>query len=193
MPSELSNYSVQSSGGAAPTSWVGEVEGSGQLIVITFEDGSQAESLYEELESLAKQKAIYLEDAVFVTKDADGKYKVDEKVHHEKRSGMIKGAALGTFVGWMLGGPILGLAGGAIVGRLVGKKMDLGVDKGTIKDVADDLEQGHTALFILGTARHVPTVIDIFKKYNGKIVQTTVDDQAKARLQEALDEDNESS
>lgn len=190
MPSELSNYSVRSSGGAAPSSYVGEGDGSGQLVVVTFEDASQAENLYADLEDLAKKKVLFLEDAVFVTKDADGKYKVDEKVHHEKRSGMVKGAALGTFVGWMLGGPILGLAGGAIVGRLVGKRMDLGVDKGTIQDVADDLEQGHTALFILGAARHAPTVIDVFKKYNGKIVQTTVDDAAKARLQDALDEEN---
>ena len=191
MPSELSNYSAVSSGGAAPSSWVGEVEGSGQLVVVTFEDASQAESLYAELKELDKKKAIYLEDAVFVTKNDDGKYKVDEKVHHEKRSGMVKGAALGTLVGWMLGGPILGLAGGAVVGRLVGKRMDLGVDKGTIQSVADDLEQGHTALFIIGAARHAPTVIDVFKKYNGKIVQTTVNDATKERLQNALDADNE--
>jgi len=191
MPSELSNYSVQSSGGAAPSSWVGEVEGSGQLVVVTFEDASQAESLYAELKELNKQKVIYLEDAVFVSKNEDGKLKVDETVHHEKRTGMVKGAALGTFIGWMLGGPILGLAGGAVVGRLIGKRVDLGVDKGTIQDVADDLEQGHTALFIVGTARHAPTVIDVFKKYNGKIVQTTIDDKTKARLQNALDEDNE--
>lgn len=190
MPSELSNYSVRSSGGAAPSSWTGDVEGSGQLVVVTFEDASQAESLYADLEGLAKQKAIYLEDAVFVTKDEDGKYKVDEKVHHEKRTGMLKGAALGTLIGWMLGGPILGLAGGAVVGRLIGKRTDLGVDKGTIKDVTDAMEKGHTALFIIGSARHAPTVIDVFKKYNGKIVQTTVDDATKARLQKALDEEN---
>ena len=166
---------------------MGEVEGSGQLVVITFEDASQAESLYADLEELAKKKVLYLEDAVFVTKDENGEYKIDEKVHHEKRTGMIKGAALGVFIGWMLGGPILGLAGRAVVGRLVGRKMDLGIDKGTIEDVADDLEQGHTALFIIGAARHAPTVIDVFKKYNGKIVQTTIDDAAKVRLQEALD------
>ncbi len=50
--------------------------------------------------------------------------------------------------------------------------MDLGVDKETIQSVADDLEQGHTALFIIGEARHAPTVIDVFKKFDGKIVQT---------------------
>ena len=191
MPSELSNYSSVSTGGAAPSSWVGEVEGSGQLVVVTFDDASQAESLYAELKELDKQKVIYLEDAVFVSKNEDGEFKVDEKVHHEKRTGMLKGAALGTLIGLMLGGPILGLAGGAVAGRLIGKRVDLGVDKGTIQSVADDLEQGHTALFIIGSARHAPTVIDVFKKYKGKIVQTTVDDATKARLQNALDADNE--
>ncbi len=186
MPSELGNQSVRGSGGAAPVPGV-PIEAAGQLIVVTFADAAQAEGLYEELSSLDKKDVVKLEDAVFVAKGEDGKFKVDEKVHHEKRTGMGKGAVLGLLIGWMLGGPVLGLAGGAVVGRMVGKRMDLGIDEGTIKSIAADLQQGQTALFILGSARHRPTVIEAFKQFDGKIVQSTLDEDVQKQLQAALD------
>jgi uncharacterized membrane protein len=191
MPSEPSIYSVQSVGGAGPqSSDSGEVPS--QLVVITFDDVSQAEGLYEELVALDKKKVMSLDDAVFVSKNAEGKLEVDEKFHHEKRTGTVKGAALGTVVGLMVGGPLLGLAGGALVGRLVGKRMDLGIDEGTIKSVADDLENDHTALFVLGSTAHTASVIGAFSKFNGKIVQATIEPDAQAKLQKALDETSKS-
>ena len=192
MPSEIGNQSVRGAGGAAPAAGADvHAGGPSQLIVVTFADADQAEGLYEELVKLDKQKVVNLEDAVFVTKGEDGKFKVHEKVHHEKRKGMEKGAVFGLLIGMMLGGPVVGLAGGALVGRMIGKRMDLGVDAGTIKSVGDDLEMGHTALFILGSSKHQPTVIEAFKHYDGKIVQSTLDKDAQGRLQKALDSHNE--
>lgn len=191
MPSEIGNQSVRGSGGASPAG-AGVQEGlPSQLIVVTFADAAQAESLYEELAKLDKQKVVNLEDAVFVTKGEDGKFKVDEKVHNEKRSGTGKGAVFGLLIGTMLGGPVLGMAGGAIVGRLIGKRMDLGVDEGTIHSIANDLEQGQTALFILGSTKHRPTVINAFKQFDGKIVQSTLDTDVQKQLQAALDSTSE--
>jgi len=186
MPGEFSNQVGRAGGGSAVGAQL-EAEAISRLVVITFADASQAEGLYEELVALDKQKAVNLEDAVFVSKNAEGKLAVDERIHHEKRSGTVKGAVLGTFIGWMLGGPVLGLAGGAIVGRMIGKRMDLGIDQGTIQSVSDALEQGHTALFILGSAKHAPSVVNAFKKFNGTIIETTVEPDTRARLQQALD------
>ncbi len=190
MPSELTNQSVRSSGGAAPGGHLEEGAIS-RLVVLTFEDASQAEGLYEELKELDKKEILNLEDAVFVTKDENGEYKVDEKIHHEKRSGTAKGAVIGVLLGWMLGGPILGLAGGAIVGRVIGKRMDLGIDKNTIDNIAADLEKGHTALFILGSANEVAPVLDVFNNYHGKIVETTLEPDVQEKLQKALDSGND--
>ncbi len=162
-----------------------------QLIVITFEDATQAESLYEELVKLNKQKAINLADAVFVTKNDAGELTVDEKVHNEKRSGTRGGAFAGVLIGLALGGPILGLAGGALIGRLAGKKMDLGIDKGTLQSISDSLDAGHTALFIYGNAQHESTILGAFKQVKGKIISTTLDTDAQEKLQKALDAENE--
>lgn len=162
-----------------------------QLIVVTFEDATQAQGLYEELASLDKKKIIKLSDAVFVSKNDDGEYEVDEKKHHEKKTGTFRGGFSGLLVGLVLGGPIIGLAGGALIGRLIGKKMDLGVDQGTIDSIAADLDSGHTALFIYGTAQHAATVIDAFKKFQGKIISTTVDEEMQERLQKALDQESQ--
>ncbi|MBX3055099.1 MAG: DUF1269 domain-containing protein [Anaerolineae bacterium] len=190
MPSELSNQT----GRAGSATGVGarmEAEAVSRLIVITFTDPSQAEGLYEALVALDKQEVVNLEDAVFVSKNAEGKLAVDERMHNEKRSGTVKGAVLGTLIGWMLGGPVLGLAGGAIVGRMIGKRMDLGIDQGTIESVSAALEGGQTALFIMGSARHAPSVVDAFKKFNGTIIEATVEPEARERLQRALDAENE--
>ncbi|NJN53898.1 MAG: DUF1269 domain-containing protein [Anaerolineae bacterium] len=47
--------------------------------------------------------------------------------------------------------------------------------------------QGHTALFILGSANHAASVVDAFKKFHGTIVEATVEPDARKRLQQALD------
>ncbi|HRQ40298.1 MAG TPA: DUF1269 domain-containing protein [Chloroflexota bacterium] len=190
MPSELSNQT----GRAGSATGVGAQMQEGaisRLIVVTFADSAQAEGLYEALVALDKQKVVNLEDAVFVSRNAEGKLAVDERVHNEKRSGTVKGAVLGTLIGFMLGGPVLGLAGGAVVGRLIGKRMDLGIDEGTIQSVSAAVDEGQTALFIMGSARHAPSVVEAFRKFHGTIIETTVEPDARARLQRALDEENE--
>jgi uncharacterized membrane protein len=161
-----------------------------KLIVVTFADAEQAQGLYDELVKLDKKEIISLNDAIFVTKNEDGEYEVDEKIHREKRTGTVGGAISGALIGMVLGGPILGLAGGAIIGRLVGKKMDLGIDKGTINSIAADLENGHTALFVYGTAKHAGTVLEVFKKFQGKVVSTTVEPEMQERLQKALEQES---
>lgn len=186
MPSEIGNQSVRSAGGEASNVFITE-EAVSQLIVVSFADSAQAEGLYSDLLALNEKGVIRLEDAVFVKKDAKGKYKVDEKFHHEKRTGMLKGAGVGVVVGLIVGGPVLGLVGGAIAGRFIGKHTDLGIDDGTVKSVAEELDSGRTALFVLGATKHVPTVIETFEKYEGKVIQTTVDSDAQAKLQKALE------
>lgn len=190
MPSELGNQMERSSGGAQAGGQMQEGMPS-RLIVITFEDEAHAESLYEKLKELDKKKILNLEDAVFVTKGDDGKYKVDEKKHHEKRSGTTKGAVFGTLIGWMLGGPVLGLAGGAIVGRVIGKRMDLGIDQGTIDTISEHLDNGLTALFISGSAVQTAPVIEAFKGANGNIIEATIEADIQEKLQRALDADSE--
>jgi uncharacterized membrane protein len=191
MPSELGNQMERSSGGAQVGGHMEEGLPN-RLIVLAFEDDAHAESLYEKLKELDKKEVAHLEDAVFVNKGDDGKYKVHEKMHHEKRSGTAKGAVLGTLIGWMLGGPVLGLAGGAIVGRMVGKRMDMGIDKGTIESISNHLDAGKTALFISGSANNTAAVIDAFKDSGGKLIETTIDADVQAKLQQALDEDADS-
>ncbi len=188
MPSEIGNQSVRGSGGAGVGGRMTEGLPS-RLIVLTFEEAAQAESLYEKLKELDKKKILNLEDAVFVVKGDDGSYKVDEKMHNEKRSGTAKGAVFGTLIGWMLGGPVLGLAGGAIVGRMIGKRVDLGIDKGTIESISNALDSGHTALFLSGSANQAAPVLEAFKGARGKLIETTIDPDVQAKLQRALEAD----
>ena len=190
MPSEIGNQAERASGGSYTG---GHLEGGlpNRLIVLTFEDEAHAESLYEKLKELKKKKILNLDDAVFVNKGEDGKYKIHEKMHHEKRSGTAKGAVFGVLIGWMLGGPVLGLAGGAIVGRMIGKRVDMGIDKGTIESISNHLDAGKTALFLSGSANNAAAVIDAFKGSGGTMIETTIDEDMQKKLQRALDSEPE--
>ena len=183
MPIGLSDQAVRGPGSAASLN----EEQASQLVVVTFADAAQARGMYEALVALHEKDLVNLQDAVFVTKNAGGQFEIDEKVHREALAGMGKGALLGALVGLLLGGPILGMAGGAVVGRLIGKRLDLGIDEGTIQSIADGLAHGETALFLLGYARRDGLVRDVFRQFQGNIVETTLDTDARERLQRALD------
>lgn len=157
------------------------------LIVITFANEEQAEGLYAELVALDKKNLVDLQDAVFVSKDEEGNFVVSEKIHQEKKKGTRRGAGLGVVAGLLVGGPILGLVGGAVVGRLIGKRMDLGIDSKTIESISQELEQGHTALFILGSSENSALVLATLRKYEGHIIEATVSEEMRASMQRALE------
>jgi uncharacterized membrane protein len=157
------------------------------LVVVTFADAAQAQGLYEALVELDKQKLADLQDAIFVSGDEHGDFKINELVYNEKRKGTRRGAILGALAGLVVGGPILGLAGGSIIGRLIGKRMDLGIDSGTIESITHDLERGHSALFILGYSENRRIVVETFRKFQGRIVETTVGEEMREALQRALE------
>lgn len=160
------------------------------LVVVTFKDEAQAQGLYKALVELDKQKVVDLQDAVFVTGDDHGDFKISELVHQEKRKGTRRGAFLGVLAGLVVGGPILGLAGGSIIGRMIGKRMDLGIDSGTIESITQDLERGHSALFILGYSDNRRVVVETFRKFQGRIVETNVASEMHEALQRALESES---
>lgn len=161
-----------------------------QLVVVTFEDTAVATDMLDALENLAKQDLLNLEDAVVVSKNAEGKLDVVQTKHREKRTGTSRGAILGVMVGTIFGGPLVGLLGGTLIGRYVGKKMDLGVDDNLVESVANDLKEGNSALFLLGSAPHRAPLRAVFEQFHGTIYESTLDEDAREQLQKALDSES---
>ncbi len=103
-------------------------------------------------------------------------------------SGTETGAVVGGIVGAMLFliFPVAGLLGGAVVGGLIGRAASPGVDGDFVKEVGDDLPAGGSALFLLIRDGDVELLIAAMRRYDGRVRQTTLDDEAEKALEDAL-------
>jgi uncharacterized membrane protein len=155
-----------------------------EFIAISFDDADQAAAALGSVRSLEREDKIHLKDTAVVTKDADGKI----AVKNEMSSGTETGAVVGGIVGAMLFliFPVAGLLGGAIVGGLVGRAVSPGVDGGFVKEVGDDLPAGGSALFLLLKDGDVGLLIGAMRQYDGRVRQTTLDEEAERALEDAL-------
>ena len=155
------------------------------LIVLSFDSPDEAQQVKDSLRQLAKQGGISLNDTAVVVKDEDGSVHVDNQVSHGTMVSTGVGALLGVLLGGFLfpiGGLLLGAAGGALVGRLA----DLGVDGKFVKDVADRLQPGSSALFVLVRDTDPTAALATLRQYKGTVLQTTLSSEAEANLKDAL-------
>jgi uncharacterized membrane protein len=147
------------------------------IAVVTFQDTEGAGKLLDMLKDLEKQKLIELDDAVIVVKDTDGEVKVKETKDLTKAKGAAKGGTLGFVVGLMMGGPIGGVLLGAAAGALLSRKVDLGVPKGKIDVLVEEMVDGSSALFVQGTSKREGVMRSAMVQANGTLHELELSDQ----------------
>lgn len=156
-----------------------------QLLVITFEARETAGQAAERLKGVQKAHQVEIKDMAVVEKDADGKV----HVHHGVDTTTAGGAAIGGALGLLLGlvfFPVAGLAIGALAGGAIGRMLHQNVDSNLVKDVTDDLTADTSALFVIGSGT-MAGVVAALDPYRGKVYQSTLDSEAEAQIQAALD------
>lgn len=157
-----------------------------QLLVITFGDRETAGQAAERLKGLQKGHGIDISDMAVVEKDADGKVHVHHGVDTTTAGGAVVGGALGLLLGLVFF-PVAGLAIGALAGGFIGRSLHQNVDKKLVEDVTADLSENTSALFVMGSSSSPSAVIGALEPYKGKVYQTTLDSEAEAQIQAALD------
>jgi uncharacterized membrane protein len=156
------------------------------LVVIAFDSPDEAASVLESLRAQTKYGNISFKDTAVVSKDADGKVHVKNEVSQGMMAATGVGALLGLLLGTFLlplGGLLLGAGGGA----LVGKFMDLGVDGKFVKEVSESIQPGTSALFVLVSEANPDVVRAILQEHHGKVLQTTLSEEAEENLKKALE------
>ena len=153
------------------------------LVVLTFKNEAGAEELRDKLAELQKRQILSLADAAVVVRRQDGKVKVKQAVSLVG-AGALGGAFWGMFIGLLFFAPWLGLAIGAASGALGGALADVGVDDKFIKEVADTIGPGHSALFLMVKSWTEDKVMDEIKDLNPVVLQTSLsrDDEAKLKV-----------
>lgn len=153
------------------------------IAVVTFQDTEGAGKLLDMLKDLEKQKLVELDDAVIVVKDVDGEVKVKETKDLTKAKGAAKGDTLGLVVGLMLGGPIGGVLLGAAAGALASRKVDLGIPKGKIDLLVQEMVDGSSALFVQGASKREGVMRAAMLQTNGTLHELELTEDAVVNVQ----------
>jgi uncharacterized membrane protein len=155
------------------------------LIVVAYPDEYRAAEVLATLRRLNKAYLIDLEDACYVTKDAQGRIKL-----HQNTSLTGAGAAWGGLWGMLIGllffVPFLGLAIGAGLGAISGHLADYGIDDKFAKQLTATLQPNSSAIFVLVRRSTPDKVLPEVSKFGGTILQTSLPQETEARLQDAL-------
>ncbi len=168
------------------------------LIAVTYPDEQKAQQVLAELRKLESQYLIDLEDAVYVTKDKDGKPRLHQSVDLTQ-AGAVNGAFWGLLIGLLITLPFpfmaplawMGIAAlsagvGAAAGAITGRASDLGIDDNFIKNLTANMTPGTSTLFILARSVTMDKVEPDLARFGGSILYTNLDKQAEEQLRQQL-------
>jgi uncharacterized membrane protein len=155
------------------------------LVVLKFDSVEGARQMRERLLTLQKQQLLQIDDAAIMSKDANGKPKL-EQLHNLAGAGALGGAFWGMLFGLLFFIPILGLAVGAAAGALAGSMSDVGIDDKFIKQVGESITPGTAALFLLVSNVTVDKVLDQIKDIKFEVLQTNLSNEQENQLRSAL-------
>jgi uncharacterized membrane protein len=156
------------------------------LIAVAYPDRETAEQVRRRLGELMTERVIDLADAVVVTRDDKGKVKLHQ-AHSPGAAGAAGGALWGGLIGILFLAPLLGMAIGAAAGGTAGALSDVGVDDRFMKGLGEKLVPGGAALIVLVRSSTPDKVLPEIQRFGGEVLQSSLDNESEARLQEALD------
>ena len=121
-----------------------------QLLAAVYPDRSHAETIFDMLHEMHRATTINLVDSAMITKNEDGKIKIEETKELTTRKGARRGAIITGVFGLIYPPSLLGsvLVGGAI-GAIAGRLRDTGIKHPRLREIADGLEPGQAAVIAL--------------------------------------------
>ena len=155
------------------------------LVVIVYPTLEKAEEVRTRLFELQREYIIKLADAVIATKSVNGQVQLHQVVN-TTASGAVRGTFWGLLIGVLFLNPLLGAALGAAGGALGGALTDFGINDQFMKQLAESIHPGESALFVLIKEMTADKVIEQIKHYGGVVLQTSLADAKEQALRHAL-------
>jgi uncharacterized membrane protein len=164
-----------------------------ELIAIAYPDVNRAEQVLATLSRLQSAYLIDLEDAVYVTKDAEGRVQLHQPMNPTGTAaaggavmGGIFGFVLGLFVLMPLAGAAVGAGIGAGTGALAGHFADYGIDDNFVKQLEASLKPNTSAIMVLVSRVNPDKVLPEVSTYGGTLVRTSLSMENDTKLRTAL-------
>jgi uncharacterized membrane protein len=156
------------------------------LIAVAYPDRETAEAVRQKLAKLTLEHSIELEDAVVVDRDENGRVKLHQ-AHSPAARGAAGGALWGGLIGLLFLAPLFGMLLGAAAGGASGAMVDVGINDQFMKDLGAKLTPGGAALIVLVRKVTPDKVLPEISEFGGEVLQTSLDDEAEAKLREVLE------
>jgi len=158
------------------------------LIVVAFDDEATAFELRAALVKMQKEYLLEMEDAVVVTKSADGKVALHQAVNMTA-AGAVGGTFWGMLVGLLFLNPLLGAAVGAGAGAISGKLTDIGINDDFMKQIGGTLTNGGAAVCVLVRKMTGDKVLAGLSEFHakGRVLQTSLTTEQEEKLKAAID------
>jgi uncharacterized membrane protein len=164
-----------------------------ELVVVGFENPTEADRALMELARLQKEYLIDLEDAVVAIRQPDGKVNLKQSINLVgvgAASGGVSGALWGSLVGLLFLNPLAGMAVGGLVGAgsgaLSGSLVDYGINDDFIRQIGETLQPNTSALFVLVRKAQPEKVMNELSGFRGRVIRSSLSPDQEKRLQEAL-------
>ena len=151
------------------------------LVVVAYPSLYKAEEVRLHLLKLQKEYLLELEDAAIAVKQENGKIKLHQLVNLTA-GGAVSGGFWGALIGLIFLNPLLGAGAGAVSGALA----DVGVNDAFMKELAAQLQPGHSALFVLFRNATVDKALDELRGTGGTVLKTSLSHEDEAKLREVL-------
>src|SRR5215204_644508 len=113
-----------------------------------YDSVDEAKADLEELKELHREHVVGTYDAAVLTKNAEGKVEIVDKIEKPTQHGGWAGLAVGAALGLIFPPSVLvsGLVGaGAVIGHLRG-----GMSRSDLKEIGEMLEESESALIVVG-------------------------------------------
>ena len=155
------------------------------LVVIVYPNEEKAEEVRKRLFELQVEHLIKIGDAVIATKTESGSVKLNQMMNMTA-AGAATGSMWGLLIGVLFLNPMIGVAAGAASGALGGALTDVGINDPFMKKLAETIEPGSAALFVLVQEITTDKVLAAIKGYGGVVLKTSFDETKEQALREAL-------
>ena len=159
-----------------------------ELVVIAFPGEQRATEVLTSLQRLNHEHLVDLHKAAILTRDANGTIGIHETNDFTSKQGLIGGALAGGLLGlFTKGSTITDALVGAGAGYLAGKVIDLGFPDAWLKEVAQTLQPGSSAIVAALQFEHVDQALQSLSQFHGgTIIRQTLPADVAAKLQAAL-------
>lgn len=160
-----------------------------ELMVVSFPDENKAQEVLGVLKQLDHEGAAELRNAAIIRRSPSGEISIHETRDFDDKQGAIAGALAGGLIGLLRGHALAGAALGAAGGFGASKVVDLGFPDAYLRDLAEQLKPGSSAIVAVVTFTNVERAMATLDQFDGgTIMRQTLPPEVAQKLSAVVED-----